>query len=75
MQISEQQVKELHLLYEHTINKKKEKMYDYEMDENVRQKTQINLNVSSCLRKFITNACGCCNKYVGLKYVKRYTTR
>lgn len=35
LQISEQQVKELHLLYEHTLNKKKEKMYDYEMDVNI----------------------------------------
>jgi hypothetical protein len=73
-QISEQQVKELHLLYESTLNKKKQHMYDYELDNGSRE-PKISYSASSCLRKFIANACCGCNKIVGLKYVKRYTTR
>lgn len=73
-QITEQQVKELHLFYEQTLNRKKETMNDYESYRQV-VTTKKNFNCCSMLRKCVASACCAVNKLIKLKYIKKYTVR
>ena len=71
--IGENHLKDLHLLYETTLNRKKQFMYDYEKTSKNTHNVGQSVN---CLRTFISNACCCLNKLLPtLKYVKKHTTR
>jgi len=73
-EISEQQLKELHLIYEGILNQKKALMYDY-INEGQASHRGAEISPADCVRQVINSACCCLTKFMPtLKYVKQYKT-